>query len=121
MCYTDFFSEKLQTSLATGLEKVKVVNHFTTGYVSTKIKSRPVVKRLSNQKELQCFVPHLHIGSSTERGLACVSFFWFGLGLFWAWGNSSKAGIHSATQQVPELGLKSVSSSFPEGSQGVTN
>lgn len=81
----------------------------------------PIVKRLSNKKELQCFVPHTHIGSSTERGLAGVYCFCFGLGLFLAWGNSGKASIHSATQQVPELGLKSLSSSFPEGSQGVTN
>lgn len=49
MCYADFFF-KLQTSVATGLEKVKVANHFTTGYIYTKIKTCQLLKDYQTKK-----------------------------------------------------------------------
>lgn len=109
--------------MGTVLEKVKDANHFTTGYIFTEIKTQAVLNRLSNQKNnhSKCFVLHLHISSSTERGLACK----YLLRLFWAraflaWRHSSKGSIHSATQRGDAgLGLKSPSSSLPEGSQEV--
>lgn len=109
MCYEDFFSDKLQTSVATVLEKVKVTNHFTTGYICTKIKTQPVVKRLSNQKELQCFVPHLCIGSSTERGFSLCLLFLFWVRAFFGMGKFRYSFCHPAGArarlEIPELQL----------------